>query len=106
MPRAKRPRLAARRDANHNVLVRRWLSYPGTSWCDTSQLPGELDGFAGAFRDTRRIEIKDGSLPPSARQLTKDEEDIFAAWTGGPCVLWERESDVDATYREMSPHAR
>lgn len=47
-------------------------------------IPDLLVGFRGA---TFLLEIKDGSKPPSARQLTDDQVEWHAAWRGGRCVV-------------------
>ena len=40
------------------------------------------------------VEVKDGSQPPSRRQLTPDEQAWHAAWRGGVYIV-ERPEDVD-----------
>ena len=90
-----------RRDANHNELVDYWLSLPGTSWFTTADLPRQLDGVAGLNGIDQRIEIKDGSKPPSATKLTPGEADTFRDWTGRSCIIWYSVSDVAVTWEIM-----
>lgn len=47
-------------------------------------IPDLLVGFRG---QTFLLEVKDGSKPPSARQLTPDQIHWHAAWRGGRCVV-------------------
>ena len=47
-------------------------------------IPDLLVGFRG---QTVLMEVKDGSKPPSARQLTDDQIQWHAAWRGGRCVV-------------------
>ncbi|GAB3763573.1 hypothetical protein GCM10028796_17310 [Ramlibacter monticola] len=47
-------------------------------------IPDLLVGFRGT---TYLLEVKDGSKPPSARQLTDDQIKWHAAWRGGRCVV-------------------
>jgi Holliday junction resolvase len=49
-----------------------------------SGVPDLLVGFQG---QTVLIEVKDGSKPKSARQLTDDQIEWHAAWRGGRCVV-------------------
>ena len=47
--------------------------------------PDLLCGYRGV---TQLLEVKDGSKPPSARKLTPDQKEWFAAWRGSPvCVV-------------------
>ena len=45
-------------------------------------VPDLLVGFRG---QTLLMEIKDGNKPPSARELTPDQQEWISAWRGG-CV--------------------
>jgi hypothetical protein len=50
-----------------------------------------------AFRgQTILVEVKDGSLPPSARRLTPDQQVWHASWTGGPLAIV---TDVEGAIR-------
>lgn len=62
------------------------------------------NGFPDLVVSTRArtvlVEIKDGSLPPSKRQLTEDQKEFHAAWKG---EIWLIESidDVKAILEAM-----
>jgi len=47
-------------------------------------VPDILCGFGGK---TFLLEIKDGSQPPSKRELTPDQIAWHLEWRGGPCVV-------------------
>ena len=47
-------------------------------------VPDLLVGIGGR---TLLIEVKDGNKPPSARELTPDQEDWHAGWRGGPVYV-------------------
>ena len=46
--------------------------------------PDLLVGFRG---QNLLIEVKDGAKPPSARNLTPDQQSWHAAWSGGPVYV-------------------
>lgn len=46
--------------------------------------PDLIVGYQGRFV---LLEIKDGSKPPSARKLTKDQQKFHAEWTGLPLYV-------------------
>jgi hypothetical protein len=70
-------------DANQPELVT-VMRKLGCSWRSTHEIPGALDGIIGVAGIDQRIEIKDGSKPPSARKLTPAEQDEFDMWRGRP----------------------
>ena len=94
----------ARIDANQPALVQLWRDLGG-SWQHTHEIPGALDGIAGMFGVDVRIEIKDGSKPPSARKLTTAEQKVFDEWKGRPPVIWESEADVLALREKLHREA-
>jgi hypothetical protein len=80
-------RRAAKVDANQPEIVAalRKVGADVTSLAAVGEgVPDLLVGFRGA---TVLIEVKDGSKPPSARQLTADQIEWHAAWRGGRCVV-------------------
>jgi hypothetical protein len=97
---------AGRRDANHRELVKHWLSLPGTSWFNTADLPGQLDGVGGINGIDFRIEIKDGSKIPSKQKLTKAEYDTFAEWRGREPDIWRNTDDVEYTWNLIRSEAK
>lgn len=76
-------RRAARIDANQNAIVEALRDIPGVSVAITSQLgAGFPDIVIGFGARNYLIELKDGSKPPSKRELTEDEYEFFAQWRG------------------------
>ena len=73
-----------RQDANHKE-IRNAFEKLGCSVVDLSPLgkgvPDLLIGYSGICCIC--VEVKDGTRPPSARKLTKDEEKFRMNWTGG-----------------------
>jgi Holliday junction resolvase len=91
-------RLRARRDNNHTDIVGTFRAC-GFSVLDTANLGnGAPDIFVSKAGETWAIEIKDGSKPPSARKLTKDEEIFRATWQGEYAIIQSVE-DVLALIR-------
>lgn len=70
---------ARRTDANQNELV----AYFRKLGCSVLVLNAEFDFLVGYGGLCIAIEAKDGSKPPSARKLTKNEEKFHMNWTGG-----------------------
>ena len=70
-----------RRDGNHTEIRQALRRVPGCRVFDTADVgsgfPDLVVGFMGVIR---LLEVKDGSLPPSARKLTPDERKFHAAW--------------------------
>ena len=59
-------------------------------------IPDLLVGYAGR---TALVEVKDGSKPPSARQLTPDQQQWHQTWTGGTLAVVP---DVEAALRVLA----
>ena len=87
-------------DANQPDLVA-FARQLGMSVSIVAGLPGELDLIVGANGIDQRVEVKDGSKPPSARKLTDAEKKLFSTWNGRPPVIWENEDDALKTYMEL-----
>ncbi len=86
-------RRAARTDRNHKEVLGAFRKL-GFSVHDTSRLgEGFGDAVIAKSKRTAIIEVKDGLLPPSARQLTKAEAKFKAEWKG-IYLLVESLSDV------------
>lgn len=78
-------RLKAKRDANHQTIVDCCRSL-GMSVLDLGAVGhGAPDLVVGLANINVLVEIKDGDKPPSARQLTPDQQEFFATWHG---ELW------------------
>ena len=86
----------SRRDANHKEIVD-YARKIGFSVLETHAIAGGLDLVVAIFGIDQRVEIKDGSKPPSARKLTQAEKRTFDHWRGRKCLIWQSTDDVDAT---------
>lgn len=76
-------RRRARTDDNQTAIVEALRDIPGVSVAITSALGnGFPDIVVGVGARNYLIEIKDGSKPPSRRELTDDEYDWHERWTG------------------------
>lgn len=90
----------SRVDANQPELVKLWRRLGGT-WQHTHEIPGALDGIAGMAGVDVRVEIKDGSKPPSARYLTDAEAVVFEMWKGRAPIVWSCQDDVLRTAKAL-----
>ncbi len=74
-------RRAARKDENHNEIK---IAFETLGWSakDIHQIPDFADLLIGKPWVNVVIEIKDGNKPPSARKLTKGEQDFKDSWNG------------------------
>ena len=86
-------RQRARVDANQKVIVAAFRKL-GATVQHCHQIPGCLDLIVGYGGIDVRVEIKDGSKPPSAQKLTKKEKETFQHWKGRPPVVITSEEDV------------
>lgn len=87
---------ARRTDGNHSDVIGA-LRQSGWYVCDTSRLGnGFFDAIAVKHGLVRFIEIKDGSKPPSARKLTKDEAEMHVDFinAGAHVVVLESVEDI------------
>ena len=87
-------RRAARIDSNHSAVV----SALRKCGCAVQSLAAVGAGVPDLLCCTQRghtflAEVKDGSLPPSARALTPDQREWHARWPGRVYVI-ERAEDV------------
>ena len=75
-------RRAARIDANQNAVVA-YLRGLGMSVCILSPMGKGIPDLLVGWRGLNvLLELKDGSKPPSAQELTADERDWHAKWAG------------------------
>ena len=89
-------RLRARIDSNQPEIVK-GLRDTGHSVAITSAVgKGFPDIIVGRNGVTLPMEIKDGSLVPSARKLTKDERRWFDGWIGSAVVVNNLEEAIEA----------
>ena len=70
-----------KRDSNHTDIRDALRRVPGCRVFDTADVgdgfPDLVVGFMGTIR---LMEVKDGTKPPSARKLTKDEKRFHSIW--------------------------
>ena len=83
-------RRATRKDANHAEVIRAFERL-GCSVIDVSGTPCGFDIVVGYAGQSRLVEIKDGTKPPSARKLTTNEAKIHGRWTGGMSIVTDLE---------------
>jgi len=103
--RRRRVRQNGRRDANHDEIVGLFEAL-GCSVLDVSGVSGALDLIVGAVGIDQRVEVKDGSKPPSERRLTEAELLEIAGWRGRRPVGVETAEDVLALVARMRDEAR
>lgn len=74
-------------DSNHRLIVRA-LRDVGVTVLSLADLGKGAPDIACGWRGQNWLfEIKDGSLPPSRRKLTPDEEQFHATWRGQVAVI-------------------
>lgn len=74
-------------DSNHRLIVRA-LRDVGVTVLSLADLGKGAPDIACGWRGLNYFfEIKDGSLPPSRRKLTPDEEQFHATWRGQVAVI-------------------
>lgn len=94
-------RRASKQDGNHGIIAEAFKKL-GWSWANTHQIgKGFPDGVAGKHKRNLLIEIKDGSLAPSAQKLTDDEKDFHRDWQGDVRIV-RCVDDVIAVNSEFS----
>lgn len=80
-------RLRARTDANQKAIVKALRDF-GCSVIHLHQLDkGVPDIAVGKNGVTLFMQIKDGSRPPSERNLTQDERDFCQEWRGHYAIV-------------------
>jgi Holliday junction resolvase len=88
-------RLRGRRDGNHRAIVEA-LGDRGLSVLDLGGVgSGCPDLLVGTRMGNLLVEIKDGSLSPSRRRLTKDQMHFHAKWRGPRIVATKAQDVVD-----------
>lgn len=78
---------ASKIDANQPEIVAALRKVGAVVHSTAGVAKGFPDLTVGYKRATYLLEVKDGSKPPSARELTEDQVKWHAAWNGGPCVV-------------------
>jgi hypothetical protein len=88
-------RLARRKDTNHNEIQAAFERL-GCVCFDTSRTGYGFPDLAVSHKGaTILVEVKDGSLKPSARRLTKDEQTFFDNWAGVAVVVSSLEDVIN-----------
>ena len=96
-------RRAARIDANQPAIVKA-LRAIGCSVDITSHVGnGFPDLTVGYRKRTTLLEVKDGSKPPSDRELTPDQVKWHIAWRGQVAVVTSVEEAIAAVSAEGNP---
>jgi hypothetical protein len=94
-------RRAARVDGNHDEVIDA-LRRIGAKAVYLRAPVDLLVGFRGV---NALLEVKDGRLPPSHRQLTADERDFIATWPGTVHVVTSAEEAVRVVVEAARPAA-
>lgn len=85
-------RYRQRKDANQAEIVKA-LEAIG---CDVIVMHSPVDLLVGRSFRTMLLECKDGSKPPSARRLTKEQLQFHASWRGHKAVVTSPEEAIEA----------
>lgn len=80
-------RRAAKIDANHHEIVDALRAVGASVQSLAAVGCGVPDLLVGYQGQTRLMEVKDGSKPPSARKLTKDQQDWHRDWRGADVYI-------------------
>jgi Holliday junction resolvase len=80
-------RRAAKVDRNQAEIVKALRKAGATVQSLAAIGEGCPDVLCGFERQTVLLEIKDGTKPPSARELTPDQVQWHLNWRGGACVV-------------------
>lgn len=95
-------RRAARVDVNQPEIVKALRKVGATVASLAAVGDGVPDLLVGFQGRTVLIEVKDGSKPKSARQLTDEQIEWHVVWKGGPCVV---AGSVEEALRAIGVHA-
>lgn len=93
-------RLRSKVDDNQAEIVQAFRS-AGASVKQVHIVKGFVDVVVGYCGVTELVEIKDGSKPPSKRNLTAGEQEFWDTWKGRRPVIVETVSQVPEVLSEM-----
>jgi hypothetical protein len=83
-----------RTDGNHADVIKA-LEGIGATVRSLAAVGGGVPDLLVGFRQlTLLMEVKDGTLTPSRRQLTADQVKFFDTWAGQACVAYSPEMAV------------
>jgi hypothetical protein len=68
---------------------------------DVHEIPGALDLVIGVAGIDCRVELKDGSRPPSRRALTAAEVDVLESWRGMPPAVVTSVEEAEILVRNL-----
>lgn len=86
----------AKVDANQKVIVSA-LRDAGVSVYPTHMVGRGFPDLVCGYRGVNYLlEVKDGTKPPSARQLTPDEQEFVDRWRGAVIVVEDIDSALNA----------
>jgi Holliday junction resolvase len=95
-------RRAAKTDANQSEIVSALRKIGATVQPLHGVGEGCPDLVCGYRGRNLMLEVKDGSKPPSARKLTKDQVRWHEQWRGQVCVVCNIEEAIAAVMGETS----
>lgn len=99
-------RRAAKVDGNHGAVVKA-LRDAGIAVKSLASVGGGMPDLLWALRDvTGLMEVKDGSKPPSERQLTKAEAEFIATWPGLVFVVKSPQEAVECVVEAARPRGQ
>lgn len=90
------PRFRAKIDANQSHIVTTLRAVGATVQSLAAVGNGVPDLLVGFRGMNYLMEVKDGSKPPSARRLTKDQMIWHKAWNGGVVVVTNETEALNA----------
>lgn len=91
-------RRRAKVDKNQSEIVDAMRDYGATVQSLAAVGNGVPDLLVGHAGKTALVEVKDGTLPPSARGLTLDQQIWHAEWRGGTLAVV---GDVESAIRVL-----
>lgn len=96
-------RRAAKVDGNHGAVVKA-LRDAGIAVKSLASVGGGMPDLLCALRGINvLLEVKDGSKPPSERELTKAESEFFAEWPGVVFLVKSPEEAVEVVVEAARP---
>lgn len=95
-------RTAAKVDRNQSEIVRAFRDIGARVQILSAVGKGCPDILVGWRGRNLLLEIKDGALPPSARQLTSDQIEWHANWSGQVAVVGSVGEAVEYVIREVA----
>jgi hypothetical protein len=95
-------RQASKIDANQPDIVAALRAIGASVQSLSATGKGVPDLLVGWHGRTYLLEVKDGTLPPSARRLTPDQEAWHKAWCGRPVTVITCVEEAISTLQELN----